>query len=570
MSWNPFGVMFELSASGSNVVRTSATQFTVKIKASWQVYYDGAQTNYGMTASSGGKSVNLNTFGVKSSGGAGEFTGTYSISGNGSATKTITVTFKNYNDDNGDSATTSISFDVTVPAWTSYTVSYNANGGSGAPSSQTKWKDTPLAISTTKPTKSGYTFVGWGTSATDTSAKYVGGENYTANASTTLYAIWKKTITLTYNANGGGGAPSSQSATIYNATTNYKFTLSNTKPTRSGYLFLGWSTSSTATSSSYQSGGTITLSSSDTLYAVWQLNEYTILYNANGGTGAPSSQTKIHDKTLTLSSTIPKRTSVKEDGTLTEYIFSGWSTSSTATSVMYKAGASFSENKAVTLYAVWRKVTTVDNYSVSYNTNGGSEVLPQVKIHGTSLILRATEPVKNGYTFVGWGLSADASVSSYGSGDVYTDNKDIILYAIWESWSHTVKFDLNGGFGNVPNDFVKTTEEDVMIPDIIPIKNNCIFKCWSTSKDGIGGNDYYIGDGYTEVKNGETITLYAIWYEKKIKLYYDGQCEASEFIEGSDFVYFKNNGAIYALEFIEDSVFKIDSSIFHFDELIER
>ena len=94
MAWNPFGVMFELAASGGSVTRKSATQFTVKVTAHWETYYSGAQTNYGMTASSGGGSVNLNSFGTYSSGGTGSFTGTYSISGNGSATKEITVTFK--------------------------------------------------------------------------------------------------------------------------------------------------------------------------------------------------------------------------------------------------------------------------------------------------------------------------------------------------------------------------------------------------------------------------------------------------------------------------------------------
>ena len=70
MAWNPFGVMFELSASSGSVKRTSATQFTVKINASWETYYSGAQTNYGMTASSGGKSVTLNPFGTYASSGS--------------------------------------------------------------------------------------------------------------------------------------------------------------------------------------------------------------------------------------------------------------------------------------------------------------------------------------------------------------------------------------------------------------------------------------------------------------------------------------------------------------------
>lgn len=150
-----------------------------------------------------------------------------------------------------------------------YDVLYNANGGSGAPEKQTKIYDTNLTLSSIIPTKSGYTFMGWGTSETDTSADYSAGGSYTSNSPITLYAIWKKTLTLSYDANGGNNAPSNQSADIYNATTSKVFTISNEIPTRTGYEFLGWSTSSTATSATYSAGGNITLSQNTKLYAVW-------------------------------------------------------------------------------------------------------------------------------------------------------------------------------------------------------------------------------------------------------------------------------------------------------------
>ena len=74
---------------------------------------------------------------------------------------------------------------------TTYTISYNANGGTGAPAAQTKMHDTPLTLSSTRPIRSGYTFKGWATSATATTAQYQPGGQYTANASTTLYAVWE-------------------------------------------------------------------------------------------------------------------------------------------------------------------------------------------------------------------------------------------------------------------------------------------------------------------------------------------------------------------------------------------
>lgn len=265
--WTPFDVALDLTATGVTVTRKSATQFTVKINAYWETYYSGAQTNYGMTASSGGGSVTLNPFGTKASSGSGSFTGTYSISGNGAATKTITVTFRNFNTDNGNSATKTVSFSVSVPAWTSYTIKYNANGGSGAPGNQTKWKDQTLTLSSTKPTRTGYSFLGWSTSSTATSASYTAGGSYTANAAATLYAVWKaNTYKVTYNANGGTGAPSAQTKT-YGVT----LTLSSVKPTRTNYTFKGWSTSASATTASYQAGGSYTTNAALTLYAVWEL-----------------------------------------------------------------------------------------------------------------------------------------------------------------------------------------------------------------------------------------------------------------------------------------------------------
>ena len=162
---------------------------------------------------------------------------------------------------------------VTVPAVARpiYTVSYNANGGSGAPSNQTKQHDITLTLSSVKPTRSGYTFAGWGTSATDTGVKYSAGGQYTGNSNITLYAIWTNVakMTLSYNANGGSGAPSSQTHLI-----NTTSKISGAIPTRNNYVFLGWSTSSTATRPTYIIDGQYTNNSfrdGDTfyLYAVW-------------------------------------------------------------------------------------------------------------------------------------------------------------------------------------------------------------------------------------------------------------------------------------------------------------
>lgn len=89
----------------------------------------------------------------------------------------------------------STSVNITIPALPSYAVTYNANGGSGAPSNQTKWYGETLVLSTSQPTRSGYTFLGWATSSSATSAQYQSGQNYTSNAALELYAVWEVTYT---------------------------------------------------------------------------------------------------------------------------------------------------------------------------------------------------------------------------------------------------------------------------------------------------------------------------------------------------------------------------------------
>ena len=95
------------------------------------------------------------------------------------------------------------SFNITVPKLDSYTVSYNANGGSGAPSSQTKWYNETLKLSSVIPTRERYEFLGWATSQNG-SVSYSAGSNYTSNSGITLYAVWKlkASVVTIYNKNG--------------------------------------------------------------------------------------------------------------------------------------------------------------------------------------------------------------------------------------------------------------------------------------------------------------------------------------------------------------------------------
>lgn len=391
--WTPFGVALDITATGGTVTRTSATQFTVKINVSWETYYSGAQTNYGMSATSGGVTSTISAFtGAKRSSGSASFTGTYSISGNGSATKTITVTFKNFNTDNGDSASKNVSFTVTVPAWTSYTIKYNANGGSGAPGNQTKWKDQTLTLSSTKPTRTGYSFLGWSTSSTATTATYSAGGKYTANAAATLYAVWKaNTYTVAYNANGGTGAPASQTKT-YGET----LTLSSTKPTRTNYTFKGWGTSASATTVTYAAGGSYSSNANITLYAIWEL-----------------SYTKPKISGFSVNRCNSSGTA-SDEGTYASVKFS-WTTSQTVSSVLieWESGSGESGSKTVTSSGTSGSVneiigdgtlTTEATYAIRITVaDSGGSTYSSKSIPGLKFVI----DVLNGGTGVAFGKPAE-------------------------------------------------------------------------------------------------------------------------------------------------------------------
>ncbi len=163
-------------------------------------------------------------------------------------------------------------------------ITFDANGGTGGPNvgiTSGKTSDyIPYTISETLPnsvpTRSYYEFLGWATSASATAASYSAGGTYsytfydaaygeTTTHTTKLYAVWAhNTAYVNYDANGGTGAPSRQSHWA-----GYSVTLSDTKPTRSGYLFAGWSKSASATEATYLPGGTYALYTTVTLYAVW-------------------------------------------------------------------------------------------------------------------------------------------------------------------------------------------------------------------------------------------------------------------------------------------------------------
>jgi len=160
--------------------------------------------------------------------------------------------------------------------------------------------------------------------------------------------MWIAKFTLSYNANGGTGAPGAQTHTVSVedefSSRSYTFSVSSTKPTRTGYTFTGWGASSvtlTATQSSPNA--------SRTLSAGWKLNTYAVTYKANGGENAPASQTKKYGTTLKLTADEPTRNG---------YAFVRWNTQADGSGTNYNPGANYTSNSKLTLYAVWTQVAS--------------------------------------------------------------------------------------------------------------------------------------------------------------------------------------------------------------------
>ena len=137
--------------------------------------------------------------------------------------------------------------------------------------------------------RNGYQHSGWADEANATTATYFGGELITLtkdNPTKIIYAVWKPIFELHYNANGGTGAPDSQTYTSYSATsTQATFTSRNQIPTKDGYTFKGWADSAAATTAQYQPGGTIPVkheNSPKTVYAVWEKNDSPVPDNPGG------------------------------------------------------------------------------------------------------------------------------------------------------------------------------------------------------------------------------------------------------------------------------------------------
>lgn len=467
----------------------------------------------------------------------------WSTSANGSVEYKPESRFTKDLDSNGASITL---YAVWTP-W-KHTIHYNSNIPTNAPTGtttvsnmpgdQTKTFDEKLMISSNKPTRKGYNFAGWSTSANGDVVYQPGAEykNDQNGGTVTLYAkwtTWKHTVTYDKNVPANSkktdvkNMPGNQTK-IY----DQNLTLQSNVPTRIGYTFVKWTTNKDGTGTAYQPGSQYSYNrDSDggtvTLYAVWTPWKYTVRYDKNVPANSssqtvsnmPADQTKTEEVNLTLSSNKPSRNG---------YIFNGWQAQINGKAVDYQPGATLSydpdvKGSVITLKAKW----TAWKHTVHYNANGGDQnsvPTDQTKTFDQAMILNDKKPTRHGYNFVRWNTKADGTGTSYEAKGNYNHDQNggtVTLYAIWTPWVHTVHYDANGGDqSSVPNDQKKTYGQSMNVATKVPTRNEYKFLGWTTGKDG-SGTFYNPGDAYYHDQNGQTVTLYAKW----IQLYtvkYDG------------------------------------------------
>jgi len=325
------------------------------------------------------------------------------------------------NDDEGSNPDNRVD-PIIPPSNITYTVIFNANGGSGtAPTAQTAAAGSGIILpGDSGLSKSGYTFGGWNTNTSGTGTTYSAGSSYTVTGNITLYAKWDAVGTTTYtvifNANGGSGtAPNAQTVAAGSVIT----LPGGSDLLMSGYTFGGWNTSPNGTETNYSAGSSYTVTGNITLYAKWNVALYTVTFNANGGSGtAPVAQTVAAGSGIIL----PGDSGLSKSG----YAFGGWNTNTSGTGDNHSAGSYFTPPGNIELYARW-VIVPPNSFTVSFNSNGGDSVGMQIITSGGTAS-RPTNPTRACYGFDDW-YSNEGLTYLYNFSTPVSGN--ITLYAKW-------------------------------------------------------------------------------------------------------------------------------------------
>ena len=292
-----------------------------------------------------------------------------------------------------------------------YTITFDTNGGSEiAPITQDYGTE---ITAPDNPTRKGYTFKGWDKEIPET----MPAENITVKAQ------WEiNQYTITFDTNGGSEiAPITQDyGTEITAPDN---------PTRKGYTFKGWDKEIPETMPA----------ENITVKAQWEINQYTITFDTNGGSEiAPITQDYGTEITA------------PDNPTRKGYTFKGWDKEIPETMP--------AEN--ITVKAQWE----INQYTITFDTNGGSEIAPITQDYGTE-ITAPDNPTRKGYTFKGWDKEIPETMPA----------ENITVKAQWEINQYTITFDTNGGSEIAP--ITQDYGTEITAPDN-PTRKGYTFKGW--------------------------------------------------------------------------------------------
>ena len=292
-----------------------------------------------------------------------------------------------------------------------YTIAFDTNGGSEiAPITQDYGTE---ITAPDNPTRKGYTFKGWDKEIPET----MPAENMTVKAQ------WEiNQYTIAFDTNGGSEiAPITQDyGTEITAPDN---------PTRKGYTFKGWNKEIPETMPA----------ENITVKAQWEINQYTIAFDTNGGSEiAPITQDYGTEITA------------PDNPTRKGYTFKGWDREIPETMP--------AEN--ITVKAQWE----INQYTITFDTNGGSEIAPITQDYGTK-ITAPDNPTRKGYTFRGWDKEIPKTMPA----------ENITVKAQWEINQYTIAFDTNGGSEIAP--ITQDYGTEITAPDN-PTRKGYTFKGW--------------------------------------------------------------------------------------------
>lgn len=352
------------------------------------------------------------------------------------------------------------------------------------------------------PEREGRVFLGW---FRDADGDNLFESDAVIEENITLFAGWHRIFTLFYDGGGENVSSIPESQTAEGPGDSFTFPISDQKPQRPGYTFLGW-----ADGDGDPVEGSITVTGEATLYARWEKEPMTFLlhYDGNGGTDAPESQileSLLTQCAFTVSTEAPVRPG---------YLFLGWSLSPEAETAEFHRGDLCTVTDELTLYAVWEEAA--DPAFITF-LDGEVEVCTLPLEPGAPLTL-PEEPSRPGHIFLGWNTRPDGSGAAVDEDTVLST--DLTVYALW----HRIEtFPLTFLDRDMQILQLSLTEGELLgdrLPDA-PSRDGFLFRGWNTRSDGSGE-----AIDNTTVINAET-TAHAVWER-------DTQAEVSFMNEGRE------------------------------------